>query len=309
MGSSGRRDPTTTRRGDGREESAQTSRRALLVGVGGFVAGAAATVATGYLTDYLKVAVPPGEEADRRSGDEAIRAVVLRERSLSSHGARWVLPYRASTRPEVEEVLTGEVAPQDGLDRFLYRNGAIDPGVTSLKLVVEGRRHSGTRVVGLKAKIHRRAAPLSGGTLLLPGPQGAGESGEVGIDLDSPDLLARAMRPEQHADALGDEEPLHPYFEETTVGLNRVEQFVFQITAHTQRHYVEWYLELTVLDDMVERVYQIGINDTPFKTTALHDNGTADSYPSQYAEVFMQREFLGSPDAPDQPSGTYVRVK
>lgn len=296
--------------------STKSRRRSFLAGVGGFVGGVVTGVAGGYLTDYAKAVNPPGEQADRNSTEDPIRAIILRERDIGSQGELWVFPYRLSSRDDVAQAVLNGFDNDDDRVRFYFRNGAIDPNVSSMKLIVEGRRNSGVRIVDIRAKIHKMAEPLANCTVLTPGPQGESPSAMIGFDLDGAETSALRTSKDEFADVFTKEYFGKPYFAVDTVGLNRTEQQVFQIMARTVRHYVEWYVEVVLLVDNVEKSYQYGINDRPIITTALYpQDGLSDMrnvlvpQEDRYAEVYLDSRFTDEGQSDGATSATFVRTK
>jgi hypothetical protein len=287
-----------------------------VIGLVNFVAGAGAAIATGYFTDYIKAAAPPGEAADKSSSESAIRATILQERLQSQQGELWVFPYRLSTKPLLLNLVLNGFKSEDERIRSFYREGAVDVNLTRMKLIVEGRRNLGVRIVDMRAQVLKRSAPLSGGTVLTPGPQGAGESAVIGFDLDSTDLSALSIDDKPEADAYSDDFFGEHYFQRNTVSLLRNEQQVFQITARTVKHYVEWQIDIVVLEEGQEKTYTVGISENPVKTTSsVHeDTGHMDSAAipdeTQYAEVYIENHFSGSTDTPiEANSAVFVRTK
>jgi hypothetical protein len=295
---------------------AEKDRRSFLNIIGTFAGGVVTGVAGSYLTDYAKAADPPEERADRNSSEDPIRALISRERDIGSQGELWVFPYRISSRPEMAEKVLGGFESDDERIQYFFSKGAIDPNVSCMKLIVEGRRHSGVRIIDIRAKIHKRTEPLADCSVLTPGPQGSSPSVMIGFDLDGTETSALRTSAAQHGNVFAEDYFGDQYFVTETVGLTRTEQQVFQITARTVRHYVEWFIEVVLMVDNVEKKYTFGINDEPIRTTALHPRAGFSSPDSvvvpeenRYAEVYVDSRYTdkGQPDG--VVSAVFVRKK
>jgi hypothetical protein len=166
-----------------------TSRRSFIQGSASFLAGAVVTgtvgIATNYFTEVAKAAFPPTELADDQARDLPIRAVALLDRSDGDQGELWYFPYAISSRPDVAKRITaGSFIDEFDRRKFYYDNGAADIEVSHVKLVLEGRRNDGVRVLDIRARATKSAFPSTGGSLLIPGPQGRGASARMGFDFD-----------------------------------------------------------------------------------------------------------------------------
>lgn len=155
-----------------------------------------------------------------------------------------------------------------------------EPEHSFVKLVVEGRRRFTTvRIIDIKADIVKRGEPLKG-TLFYDFYDGADPLTRIGFNLDENVPVAREIGD----DGLGD-----PYFQtKATITLTYGEVEVFEITAGTAEHYVEWCIDLSLLiDGQSETVTVCPPDGQPMRTTAYHEPANkADSQFSAYQEMY-----------------------
>jgi hypothetical protein len=224
-------------------------------------------ILSGYLTDLAKLAIPPGAIVDVASGD-AIRATILLEHDQGDQGELWLYPFPLSAnRPDIAQTLSRKVSDFDDLHRQLYASGAIDVNITHAKLVVEGQRNTGVRIIGMQAMIKNRINPTPGFTLITPGPQGEGLNARVGFDLDNrQNTVARETR---GPNAYADDYFGTPVFSNSTFFLSKGEQQIFQVTARTVKYDVQWTIDLTALVDGVTKHYEATVAGRPIRTSTL----------------------------------------
>jgi hypothetical protein len=268
-------------------------------------------IGASYFGGLLQAVESPEELADRLTRARPVESAVVRERSVLLQGSLWVLPFRASTRPEVARLLTDGAHSEFELEAKLYAAGAADVNVTLFKLAVSGRRHAPVRVTGMRARVTGRTQPLRRGTVLTPGPQGAESTLPLGFDLDSDDLEARVLVGQV---TVGGEIFGGHWFEEQTVALAQHEQVVFGVLARTLTSSVEWLVDLDVLlDDGARQTLTVPSDGETFRTTALVIDPTlADlTAPDEaaYDEVWVDTRFSGEGPPPDAGSTRFLRTK
>jgi hypothetical protein len=249
-------------------------------------------ILSGYLTDLAKLAIPPGAVVDVTSRD-AIRATILMEHDQGDQGELWLYPFALSVnRPDIAQTLSRRVTDWEDLHRKLYESGAIDVNLTHAKLIVEGQRNTGVRLIGMQAIIKKRTKPAPGFTLIAPGPQGAGSNARVAFDLDAiQDSVAR----EPHGvSAYGDDYFGSPEFSNHTFSLSKGEQQVFQITARTVKYDVQWTIDITALVDGVTQHHEVTVAGRPIHTSTLirpvgqpyTTTNAMEWDPSNYSEIY-----------------------
>jgi hypothetical protein len=209
--------------------------------------------------------------SDKVSSGPAISVVAIVERDQSVQGETWILPEPLSPGSTDLAMLANPFGSTDGSEGDIepFRSwmrglGGADPGVTFLKLIVEGQRKSTTlRIVNMKADVVKRTQPLTG-TLLLATGEGGGAITELGFNLDENEPIARTI--------VDDGEKFgRPYFgTEQTKTLARGEQEVFQITAKTTRSYVEWCVEISLLIDGKVEAIKHCPSGLPARTSAFN---------------------------------------
>ncbi len=268
-----------------------------LIGLTGFALG----VLSGYATDVIKLKFPASDIAD--IGADYVSTTVIVERDQDSQGELWVYPFRVSTRPEVEEVVLQPVGNLDEFHQRIRKSGAIDANVTVAKLIVEGSRNKPVRIIDIRAVAESKTEPPAGGTVLVPGPQGAADSAQVAFDLDTDDMIGQI--PDNEVGPYFDEYFTgRPAFGKYTVVLARGEQQVFQLTARTFRYHVRWNIELDIFADDRTTTVTANANGSPLETTAvLATPGASQAGPdnTRYAEVY---DFLTPANA-----GRFTRTK
>lgn len=262
-----------------------------LIGLTGFALG----IVSGYVTDVVKLKFPVAEIADL--GADYVSTTVILERNQGTQGELWVYPFAVSTRPDVEELV---VNPFENLTAFhedLRDSGAIDANVTLAKLIVSGSRNNPVRIVDIRAVAVSKTEPLAGGTVLLPGPQGASDSAQIAFDLDSADMAGVTPKESlEYGPYFDDYFAGAPAFSDYTVVLERGEQQVFQITARTFRHHVRWNIELDIFANDRTTTVTANLNGEPLETTALAvPPGGEPTTPDEtkYREIY---DFFASPN-------------
>jgi hypothetical protein len=270
------------------ESEPQPSRRGILAGAVGFILGAASGAIGTYMSEYAKVAVPPGEIADQNSSEPAVRGTILLEHDESMQGLFWALPFVVSERPEVEQLLLNGIPRSRDIDYPMRALGAADINVTRCRLIIEGRRNGGVQVLQIRANGVAREPLGSGSTLTGSGPEGTGALVRIAFNLDEADPVARHAAEDSYVYA--DDYFAEPYFSDTTLSLARNEQQVFDIVARTLRHYIEWRIDVQVLSAGVASWVTIGASDEPLRTNALRNpRGSDDSTQAEladYAETY-----------------------
>lgn len=270
------------------------SRRSLLKGAASFVAGLVTGVAGTYLTDLSKTLFPPGETADAFVDSAPVRTFVSLEHDTSKQGVLWILPFKVSEKPDFSAYLL-QGNDLSNLPRKIVDEGGVDANLTILKLIVEGRRNSTVRIIGMRAIITKKTSPLTGVSVLTPGPQGVGSS-QVGFDLDSMDLEAREVSQEDGASSYQADFFREPFFASETAPLARQGQEVFQVVARTVKSHIEWFIEIDLLVDNSRVQTRVGIGENPIITSALWPDGEDNTSPdpAYYDEIYAIDEGLAS---------------
>jgi hypothetical protein len=181
-------------------------------------------------------------------------------------GYTWVAP-----RP-IDPTGKLKVLPKDAIDKVKSAGGfqvgftsGGPPGQTAtrLRITLVGRWFDGVVVDDLTARFLKRSAPLD--TSLFYGPsQGAGDTEQLGFDLDSADLTAR--------EATADGKLGAHYRSRRFITLKQNEPVVINAIAVTQRCYCEWVIDVTVTDlknSRSSQIVTIDDNGKPFRSTAL----------------------------------------
>ncbi|GAA1627090.1 hypothetical protein ACFQY4_14520 [Catellatospora bangladeshensis] len=270
----------------------------MVIYVGTLAAVAVSTVVTSLgqgageqLFAGVRSAVDKGYDAITDQQTVSVTAIVERDQNIQ--GETWVLPEPLTATADEERLLANPYSTTHDMDAgdieplrsWARGRGGADPEVSFLKLVVEGRLKSTTvRIVNIKASVVRRGEPLAG-TLLMAGPQGGDTLTSIGFDLDENEPVARTL--DGKTGKFGS-----PYFstQETTT-LSHGEQVVFQITARTERHYVEWCVELQLVVDRKLESYRTCPNGKAMRTTAFHERpgprGKPEVDPRAYQTLYV----------------------
>jgi hypothetical protein len=209
--------------------------------------------------------------------DEPVRVVVVLERDQQIQGEMWVFPQAISPTAQDTQLLAEASDRIEEFRDWARQNNAADAEITVLKLVIEGVDADTVRVIGIRARLDQsRAAPLTG-TLLFAGTAAGADITEIGFDLDENDPVARTVS--KNPDPRAEDYFGPPYFStQQTKTLQRGEQEVFQITARTLKHYVEWHIEVTLLVDGQEQTIDARPAGRSIRTTALNQTASQDPY-------------------------------
>lgn len=212
-----------------------------------WLAAAVAFVVLAVLSDVISQKTPAVLE--RVSGAEPLNVAVGADIGFYSDGWAVVLPHDVGPR---------EMPPQ-GIEHLQARNhlfeaGAFDLRQTHLLLTLEDRSVDSVRVTGLRSRVTRRDAPLSGAVVRSPS---AGEQRIVAAHFD----LEREEAPARSDDG-------HEYFRDYTLTLGRGESFMYKIIASAQRSSCEWELVLDYLHRGVQHQLVVDNAGRPFRTAA-----------------------------------------
>jgi hypothetical protein len=134
-------------------------------------------------------------------------------------------------------------------------------GIQHLTVVVEGNGSGTVTITDIRARVDRIGSPIAG-TLFQIVPQGGEPKGVFGLNLASPDPVAREL-----ADgAIGPEGLGDRYFGRQTYPLEKGKATVFEVIAFPARHTYEWHLEVT------------SVNDGKLTTTPVRDKTTGNDF-------------------------------
>lgn len=137
------------------------------------------------------------------------------------------------------------------------RQGGADVPESQILLTAQGQRQRDIAITDMRAKIIRRY-PIPTGTEVTCPTAGGGEVIGVGLDLDSPNPVAKRMN-----DSGGLE---GPYFGSSYVTLAEYEIATFKVVAKAEKYAYEWELEVDVLENGKRGVVTIRDGDRPFRT-------------------------------------------
>ncbi|GHG44963.1 hypothetical protein ACHL6L_39705 [Amycolatopsis sp. A24] len=176
----------------------------------------------------------------------------------------------------------GNSGPDDTALAWMRAHGSFDVGAIRATVVVQAIDQP-VRVVGVKALVEKKSAPLSA-TILYTPPDGSDEVEKADLDLDA-----------QH--------PAAPVFAQKTISLQPGESTVLDVRASATRFAVVWRIGVDVVADGLAQTVTIGNLDSgPFRTTGLPDrrpkvSGTRGDYVRLYPDPWW---FRGSFETPDE---------
>jgi hypothetical protein len=263
------------------EPKLQRSKKVLIACVSAF---ATAIAGLGALATWNWTATKYHDATDRSD----VRVLMSMERYQTVQGETWVLPGELSPTADETKMLSNPFNPgsdvKDALGRFrswAREKGGADPGVSFVKLIVQGGRHETVRMVGMRAVIKKRSDPLSG-TLMWGPAQGGENVTQLGLNLDE---AAPAARVVEHGE-FGTAHFGAPYFDtKQTKTLTNGEQEVFLVEARTTNHYVEWCIELELLVGMHQRLTQTCPKGQNLRTSAIRFSTSPNlAYPGKFQE-------------------------
>lgn len=164
--------------------------------------------------------------------------------------------------------------------------GGVHLTVLTLRMVVEGRRSQGIRILDIQPKIVNRTPPLDGTLFDAPGQAGPDPTMKMLLDLD------RAHPIVTEALITDDEVKSGPaFFGNTTISLKDREEQVIVLRAVAVSHYAEFELifEYRVGDQI--RAMTVTTNQgQPFRVTGPHLGSGSDEW--SYQDVFeLQGDF------------------
>ena len=268
-------------------------RRTLLTESGNFVlgvlGGTLAGAAGGYGGALALARNPPGETLEKNSDEPPVRCTVIVERDSGVQGSLWIYPGILKENPALHRRLTGAFMWSD-LDNRFREGGAVDAGVTVAKLIVEGRRTKPLRIIDIRPRILSRKPTSRSMTIFGPGPQGTGESPQIGFNLDENVPIARKVDRSDNGSVWLPGFFRGSFFDSSTGEVVKGSQEVYQIFARTTKFDVTWNIDLTVsVDGGREPVLlTVDINGQPIRTVATRAKGNpTDVDPSEYAEAYL----------------------
>ncbi|WFE26130.1 hypothetical protein O7623_22635 [Solwaraspora sp. WMMD791] len=246
---------------------------------GGALAGAAASVAAGWL-------FAPGQEVrsqeavrDAQEREAAGRAPVVgtaayRPRADDSLGWAFAEPLS----PERERLLL-DSRDADGPGDWAAAAGGVyicalgipelaGVGFNRIRVALRGQHIRPVQVVDIRARVHRSGPPLAG-ALVFRGAEGGGPPIEIGFDLDAPNPPARIPTDDGRLGV--------PYLDRNALTIDPQELVPLDITARSGRQLHEWTIELTLLVDQKEQTLSVDSGSGPFRTSAF-----AERYESRY---------------------------
>ncbi|MFF0770898.1 hypothetical protein ACFYUK_18580 [Nonomuraea wenchangensis] len=151
-------------------------------------------------------------------------------------------------------------------EEWLRARGAVDPEVTTIKLVLRGDREKRVRITGMRA-LSKCVAPLTG-TYMSSFSAGQDTLIGVGLNLDRPNPRAQIIALDSNGFPDWPMRMVGDYFATKTVSLKQDEEVVFEVWAQTMKHYCEFRLEVTVIDGDKEVRQVIDNHGQPFRVSA-----------------------------------------
>jgi hypothetical protein len=201
------------------------------------------------------VAVPAAIDRGAALFGEPTAVAVLSERGLGGGGLE-----SAYAVPQVlDDAAIDEVAAVDSAD------DSVAIGPHRVRVAVTNRSAHQVVVVGMRARVTQRGAPIDG-TLLIRRLQGGGlpePDIPLAIDLDAAAAVARVADPSGPAAA---------FFGEQSAPIDTGDSVIFAVTARTAKCTCAWGIVLSLLVDgrLEERVIEGA--DGPLRTTAPLDD-------------------------------------
>jgi hypothetical protein len=236
-------------------------RRAVkwIAGLGGV---AIAAFITAYATNLGNFAAVLSTEPTPPTGPPVTISLVRTESSLTNDlGDTHVFPEVLHLSPPQLNALNSLNFSTPAYQEWYSSRGGVAADEIPIQVVVRGNRDHAVNIVDMQPVVSCQA-PLNG-TLFFSPTQGANYSTQLLVNLDEP------LAAPSYTEDVGN----HPvegsgYFDHFTVSLVQNEQFTFQITASTARHYCTFSLDLTVLDGSQTMVETINNHGQPFRVTA-----------------------------------------
>jgi hypothetical protein len=157
-----------------------------------------------------------------------------------------------------------------GLDSDEQPDGGVPIGPHKIRIAVTNRRAGQVVVVGLRARVIERSAPVRE-TALITRPQGGG--GPVPdvpliLDLDSAPAEAQVASASDANAVAAPADPARAFFGEQSTPIASGESVIFSITARTASCTCAWVVELDLLVDGRLEKRVIGGERGRFQTTA-----------------------------------------
>jgi hypothetical protein len=180
------------------------------------------------------------------------------ERS-DNQGGTYVFANKVQLSSEELKALNETRTDPARYDSWFRSRGGVDPGLSIVKVVLEGNRDHPVRITSMRPIKHCQAPLL--GTIFDSPPGGEDASVAIGFDLDSTRSIAQVIT--DFGEWQGD------YFAKYTVSLKPGEQQTFQIRSKTSRQYCEYTLELTIIDEGKTVTQPLNNDGKPFRVTAL----------------------------------------
>ncbi len=226
---------------------------------------------------------------NRPTGDAiAVRALQLEQRESESFLFERPLDLTGTDLQAMNAASRSSVP--GAYDDWVRAHGGAADGYVNIKLILEGNRDQPIRILDMRP-LKTCRDPYTG-TLVYSPSAGADDTVRVGMDLDQPVTVARALQSGEWGG---------PYFQQKTVSLTRGEQQAFEITALTNRYYCEFTLQFTVLDGSQTITQVVSDHGKPFRVSAVAVAAGAVAF-SRFAALYVGG--VGNPDG----TGKFVRA-
>ncbi|HEU5159083.1 MAG TPA: hypothetical protein VFU43_18955 [Streptosporangiaceae bacterium] len=247
------------------------------VWLGGVAVGAAATVITSVLVGIPAqlIDVPAAQDKLRPDPDLRIISEIV---YLNDEGRPKVVPGDYQPPEDLRQMMS---VPEGVVDERVHLR-LLDAGAAFLhkltvRLILEGRRSQGIRILGIRPVILQRTEPLDG-TLFGFWSQGEEPALDMIADVDEHNPIAREMNAEY--------QPAAPYFERHTIWLADRKQQTVVFRTMTSRHYVVFRLQIDYLLGTQRKRQLIGNGGRPFRITGLHCAGRKGFVSYKHAYTF-----------------------
>jgi hypothetical protein len=190
----------------------------------------------------------------------------------------------------IEQPLRGDASASEELESLLAKRGGVKIAIDNteaarphaqLRVVLIGEQSTPVLITGMRARILKRAKPLSG-TIVHGPPQGEGTDIQVGFDLDSDKPIARTF--DENFELAGS------YFGTKHVTVKKGEQIVFGVRAFSSTGFYEWEIVVDALVGGKDEQFVVREGTHPFRTTAF-----AESYQTVYELDFNIGRFVRLP--------------
>jgi hypothetical protein len=148
-------------------------------------------------------------------------------------------------------------------------DGGVPIGPHKIRIAVTNRRAGQVVVVGLRARVTERSAPIRE-TALIKRPQGGGPVPDIPLllDLDAAPAEARVASASKPNAAAAPGDPARAFFGEQSTPIAGGDTVIFSITARTASCTCVWVVELDLLVDGRLEKREIGGERGRFQTTA-----------------------------------------